>query len=179
MSILIGPNTYVELELDLSTGEGEELQKAEPVAYVHGYGLLVPGLEARLAGLTEGDLKNCVIAPEEGFGDYDDELVMLVDPSELPPDIEVDDEFEADSEEGEEALFRVVEITEEGVLIDANHPLAGETLHYTARVMSVREATESEVAEAARFFEEARELMDPDPVPAPIHTTESLRKKLN
>jgi FKBP-type peptidyl-prolyl cis-trans isomerase SlyD len=175
----IEANAYVELDLDLKLADGEVLQEAEPIAYVHGYGLLVPGLEARLSGLAVGDERAFEIPPDEGFGDYDEEMVMVVDKSELPKDVKVDDEFEAEAADGEEALFRVVNIDDEGVWIDANHPLAGEALHFGAKVKSIRQATESEIAEAARMFEETRESMDPDPLPAQIFTSESMKKKLN
>src|SRR5690348_13817406 len=65
--------------LDASEGEG-----GEPIVYVHGYGMLVPGLEKALVGLAVGDEREVVVPPEEGFGERDEELVLEIDRSEMP-----------------------------------------------------------------------------------------------
>jgi FKBP-type peptidyl-prolyl cis-trans isomerase SlyD len=174
--MMIAANTFVSLELSLVLGDGSVIHEREPLDYVHGYGLLVPGLEARLAGLGAGDVCKTVVPPDEGYGEYDEELVVFVERAELPADVEVDDEFEAESADGELALFRVVSVEEDEVCIDANHPLAGETLHYTVRVVTVRPATEVEVSEAARMFEEARTQIEVDPEPEVVHSPASLKR---
>lgn len=172
----IGPNAHATLKLDLALADGTEVHRSEAMEYVHGYGLLVPGLERRLAGKKAGDRFKAVIAPEEGFGEYDEDLVLVLERSELPAECEVDDEFEAESEDGELAVFRVVELNEEEAVVDANHPLAGETLHYETEVVTVRAATEGEIAEAARMFEEARTQIEVDPEPPQVMTAASLKR---
>jgi FKBP-type peptidyl-prolyl cis-trans isomerase SlyD len=178
MSAVIAANAFVSLELSLTLGDGTVIHERETLDYVHGYGLLVPGLEARLAGLSAGDTCTTVVPPEEGYGEYDEELVLFVERAELPPNVEVDDEFEAESADGEFALFRVVSVEDDEACIDANHPLAGETLHYIVRIMSLRPASETEVAEAARMFEEARTQIEVDPEPEAVISSGSL-KRLN
>lgn len=162
----IEPNARVVLDYTLRDADDEVLDASnvddgEPIVYVHGYGMLVPGLEKALAGLTEGDEKDIVIPPEEGFGERDEELVLEVDRSELPrPDaVAIGDELVAESPEGEEAIVRVVDVTPDTVLLDGNHPLAGETLRYSVHVREVRPATEEEIAQAAAELDDLAEAL--------------------
>jgi FKBP-type peptidyl-prolyl cis-trans isomerase SlyD len=138
--------------LDASDGEG-----GEPIVYVHGYGMLVPGLEAALVGLEAGAEKVVTVSPEEGFGDRDDELVLEVDRSDFPnpKKIAVGDEVVAESPDGDEVPMRVLEVKDDGVVVDANHPLAGKTLVYAVKVREVAAASDEELADAAAAFEAA------------------------
>ncbi|HEX7666477.1 MAG TPA: peptidylprolyl isomerase [Polyangiaceae bacterium] len=150
----IQPNRHVTLECTLADASGKRLDEGdEPILYVHGYSTLVPGLENALQGLSVGDEKDVIVAPEDGFGERDEELVMEVERSEFPKEIKVDDEFIAESEDGEEVTMRVVEVRDEAVIVDANHPFAGLTLHYHVKVAEVREATEEEIEAAATAYE--------------------------
>ena len=160
----IEPNARVVLEYTLRDLDDDVLdtssdEDGEPIVYVHGYGMLVPGLEKALAGLAAGDEKEVVVSPEEGFGERDEELVLEIDRSEMPrPDaVEVGDELVAESPDGDEAVMRVIEVKEDAVVLDGNHPLAGETLRYSIVVREVRPATEEEIEEAASSFEDAAE----------------------
>ncbi|MFO0740475.1 MAG: peptidylprolyl isomerase [Labilithrix sp.] len=171
----IGPNARVVLDYTLKA-DGEIVDASdgsfpdsarEPIVYIHGYGMIVPGLERALAGLVAGDTKDVVVTPEEGYGDRDEELVVEVDRAEMPrPDaVAVGDEIVAESPEGDEASLTVVDIDGDTVVLDGNHPLAGKTLHYSVIVRHVGPATDVEIAEAARAFEEARAAMEPEPAP--------------
>ena len=153
-------NTFVTIEYTLKDDEGElldtsapedENDEAAPLEYVHGYGMLVPGLESRLEGLATGDKCEIVVPPAEGYGEFDEDLVLEFSRSEFPnPEtMNVDDEFIAASEDGEELVLRVVEIKDDKIVCDANHPLAGATLHYAVEIVEVREATEDEIRDAA------------------------------
>lgn len=164
----IGPNARVVLDytleadgevVDTSEGEGDR----EPIVYIHGYGMIVPGLERALVGLGAGDTKQVRLAPEEGYGDRDEELIVEVDRSEMPrPDqVAVGDEIVAESAEGEEAVLTVVGIEGDTVILDGNHPLAGKTLDYSVIVRRVSAATDLEIEAAARAFEEAQAAMEP------------------
>ena len=164
MTAEIQSNTFVTLDYILKDDKGgtldeSEVEGGEPIKYVHGYGMLVPGLEAGLAGLKPGDKKEIVVSPEAGFGDRDEELLLEIDRGEFPdPDkITAGDEFVAESPDGDEVVMRVVEIKDEAVVVDANHPLAGQTLHYSVTVREVREATAEEIETAAAAFDEAEE----------------------
>lgn len=164
----IEPNSRVVLDYTLfdedddivDASDGED---GEPIVYVHGYGMLVPGLERALAGMEVGESKEVVLPPEEAFGERDEELVLEVDRSELPrPDsVEVGDEIVAESPDGEEAILRVIEVKPDAVVLDGNHPLAGQTLRYSVHVRDVRPATEEEIEQAAAELDELAEEYEP------------------
>lgn len=158
----IQANARVVLDYSLHDDKGDLLdasegQDGEPIVYVHGYGMIVPGLETALMGLRAGEEKKVIVSPEEGFGEHDDELVMEVERSEFPNPTKVEpgDEFVAESPDGDEVPMRVIEVKGDSVIVDANHPLAGQTLHYTVKVREVRAATDEEIEEAATAFDEA------------------------
>jgi len=164
MGSSIQPNAHVTLAYTLKDGAGEILdtsdgEDGEPIRYVHGYGMLVPGLEAALAGKAQGEKMDIVVSSEEGFGDRDEELVIEIDRADFPDPaaVEEGDEFVAESPDGDEVVMRVVEVKGDAVVVDANHPLAGVTLHYSVEVQEVRDATTEEVESAAREFEEAHD----------------------
>lgn len=168
----IQPNAWVLLDYTLRDADGTMIEASsegdgEPLAYVHGYGMIVPGLEEALVGLKKGDHKRVVVPPAAAFGDHDEELVIEVDRGDLPRPDEVcaGDELVAEDEDGDETAMRVLEVREDSVVLDANHPLAGKELHYEVTVRDVREATMSEIAEVARAFEEAGYGDDPEPQP--------------
>lgn len=159
----IEPNAFVVLDYTLRDEDGDVIDASddgdgEPITYVHGYGMIVPGLEKALLGLKAGDTKDVVVSPEEGYGDRDEELIVEVDRSEMPrPDkVEVGDEIVAESPEGDEAALRVIEIDGDTIVLDGNHPLAGETLRYSVIIREVRAASDAEITEAAKAFEEAQ-----------------------
>jgi FKBP-type peptidyl-prolyl cis-trans isomerase SlyD len=158
----IGPNAHVVLDYTLRDDEGlvldgSDTDGGEPIAYVHGYGMVVPGLEVAIVGMRAGQEKEVVVEPAGGFGERDEELVLEVDRSEFPqPEaVSAGDELVAESPDGDEVPMHVVEVKEDTVIVDANHPLAGKTLRYQVKVREVRAATEQEIAQAAAAFEEA------------------------
>jgi FKBP-type peptidyl-prolyl cis-trans isomerase SlyD len=160
----IEPNRHVTLDYVLKDDAGEILDESkgeggEPIEYVHGYGMLVPGLEAALAGMKTGESKEITVTAEEGFGDRDDELMLEIDREEFPDPkvVKEGDEFVAESPDGDEVVMRVVEVKGDTVVVDANHPLAGVTLHYSVNVREVREATAQEIEDAAADLDEAHQ----------------------
>ena len=162
--VKIQPNAFVSLDYTLHDAEGELLDESggeggEPIDYVHGYGMLVPGREAALVGLEIGDEREIIVAAEDGYGEHDDDLVLEVERSEFPDPTKVEpgDEFLAESPDGDDVPMRVVEVKGDSVIVDANHPLAGLSLHYKVKVLIVRNATEEEVETAARELAEAEE----------------------
>lgn len=159
---VIAPNARVVLDYTLRDSDDDivdasDANEGEPIVYVHGYGMLVPGLEKALTGLEVGAKRDIIVQPEEGFGERDEDLVLEIDRSEMPrPDaIEIGDELVAESPDGEEALMRVVAVKANAVVLDGNHPLAGETLTYSVHVREVRPATDAEIEEAATDFDDA------------------------
>jgi FKBP-type peptidyl-prolyl cis-trans isomerase SlyD len=157
----IEANSFVALECTLRDEAGDPIDGDEGeddlVEYIHGYGMLVPGLETALLGLEEGDAREIYVPPSSGYGERDEELVMEVDRSEFPdPEkVEEGDEFVAEFPGGENQAMRVVEVRDDSVVVDANHPLAGLTLRYFVKVRLVRPATDEEIEKAARELSEA------------------------
>ncbi len=181
--VVVQPNSFVTVEYVLRDEEGDVLDSSgaedgEPIEYVHGYGMLVPGLEAALVGLKSGDKKEVTVSAEEGYGDRDEELVLEIERTEFPDGVEVGDEFVATSPDGEEVVLHVLEVNDDGVLVDANHPLAGMTLHYEVEVTSVRPATDAEIEEAGKALDDAHEhVHGPDCAHDHEHPVVALGKK--
>jgi FKBP-type peptidyl-prolyl cis-trans isomerase SlyD len=162
--LTIQPNSHVTLDYELRGDDGNLLDASkgeggEPIQYVHGYGMLVPGLEAALVGLRAGDEREVVVPAAAGYGERDEELVLEIERGEFPDPaaVAVGDEFVAESPDGDEIPMSVVELKGDVVVVDANHPLAGRTLHYQVTVRDVREATEAEIEQAASDLDEAHE----------------------
>ncbi len=182
-ALTIQPNNYVMIDYELRDEEGDlldasESEEGEPIRYVHGYGMLVPGLEAALAGLAVGDEREVVVPADAGYGEYDESLVLDVERGQLPDPkaVEVGDEFVAESPEGEEIAMSVLEVHEDRVVVDANHPLAGMTLRYHVKVREVRPATSDEIERAASELDDAHEHVhgpdcDHDHEPEPVRIT--------
>ncbi len=162
MTDVVQPNSHVTLQYVLRSREGEILDASageggEPIRYVQGYGMVVPGLEAAVAGMRVGERKKVALTAEEGYGPHDEELVLEIDRSEFPdPDaVELGDEFIAESPDGEHVAMRVVEVKDDVVIVDANHPLAGMAIEYEIEVEGLRQATDEEIAEAAAALDDA------------------------
>ncbi|MBL8603830.1 MAG: peptidylprolyl isomerase [Myxococcales bacterium] len=153
MPNLIGPNTWVEIHYTLRDGRGNLLESTEgpdaegPLGFVWGLGAVTKGLEEALEGAIEGDVLDVTISPEDGYGTRDPDDVFEVERGEFPePEkLEVGAEFSADGDDGTSITMRVLEVHPDHVLVDANHPLAGETLNYQVRVLKVRAATPDEI----------------------------------
>lgn len=161
-ALAIRPNTHVTLDYELRDEDGDVIDASageggEPIRYVHGYGMLVPGLEAALAGLRAGDERDLVVPPDAGYGEYDDALVIEVERAEVPADVKEGDELVAEADDGEEFAMNVLEVRDDAVVVDANHPLAGTTLSYHVTIRDVRAATTEEIENAAREHDQARQ----------------------
>lgn len=146
----IAEGSVVELNYTLRDDDGEVLDSSDEdgtLHYLHGHGQIVPGLEKALEGRVVGDEVKVVVAPEEGYGPHFDDRVVTVARDRLPAgeDPEVGMVLEGNGPGGESILLRVVAVTDEGVTLDANHPLAGENLHFEVIVVAIREATEEEL----------------------------------
>jgi len=145
----IGQDTVVTLNYRVTDAQGNLIDEGKhPLVYLHGgYGGIFEKIETELAGQVAGYQKDIRLQPEDAFGDYDAELV-LVEPRELFPDeIEVGMQFERAGEEGEDdMLFTITDIAEGKVVVDGNHPLAGMALVFSCTVNEVRAATQEELS---------------------------------
>jgi len=147
----ITTDSVVSIEYTLTDDGNEVLDSSEgagPLEYLHGHNNLIPGLEKEMEGKKAGDTFKATIAPEQAYGVYHDELVVEVERSQFPDDVEITEgmQFEAGGPDGSRVVT-VTAVNAAKVTVDANHPLAGETLHFDVKVVSVREATEEEKAD--------------------------------
>ncbi|GAB6011976.1 FKBP-type peptidyl-prolyl cis-trans isomerase [Viscerimonas tarda] len=155
----ISQNKFVSLTYDLNVGEGEDRELMEratpenPLEFIFGTNSMLPAFEEKVDNLSEGDNFSFTLTPEQAYGEYDDEHVV-----DLPKDI-----FEVDGKIDDTVVFEgnivpmmdadgnrlngsVVAIKDEVVTMDFNHPLAGETLNFTGKVLTVRDASAEEIA---------------------------------
>ncbi|MEP7293482.1 MAG: peptidylprolyl isomerase [Chloroflexota bacterium] len=131
------------------TVEGEVLAKTDdgdPMEYLHGAEEILPGLEAALEGKQVGDKFSVTLAPEDAYGDYEDEDVEEIDRADIPnaDELEVGMPVEVEDEDGFTYTAEVLEINDKVVVLDFNPPLAGKTLTYDVEVLAIREATDEE-----------------------------------
>ena len=151
MSLLIGNNVVASIHYTLTNNSGEVLDSsegAEPLAYLHGAGNIIPGLENALVGKTAGSSLQVNIAPADAYGELQPELVQVV-PREAfqgVDEIEPGMAFEAQDPQGQARRIIVKSVEGDEVTIDANHPLAGVELNFDVQVVDVRDASEEEIA---------------------------------
>lgn len=146
----IAKDTVVSLSYELFDSEGELLEKTEdPVSYLHGgYDGIFPLVEEALHGKNVGDKCNVTMQPDDAFGEYDHQLVEVEPRSSFPKEVAVGMQFEGAPESADEEdflLFTVVDVTDDEVTVDGNHPLAGKTLTFKCTVTGVRPATAEEL----------------------------------
>ncbi|ODA33709.1 MULTISPECIES: FKBP-type peptidyl-prolyl cis-trans isomerase [Planctopirus] len=119
----------------------DESTPDEPLRFVAGGEEVIEGLTNAVIGMTVGEKKRIVIEPDQAYGDYDDELEQTVERSELPEDAEVGDQLTATAVDNDDEEFPVwvVELNETEAVLDANHPLAGETLIFEIELLGINE----------------------------------------
>jgi FKBP-type peptidyl-prolyl cis-trans isomerase SlyD len=145
----IAKDTVVSIDYTLRNGKGEVLDTSDgrgPLAYLHGRGGLIPGLEKELMGKGVGVELKVVVPPGEAYGERDDSLMGKVSRDQFQPgaDLKPGTQFQAETTSGNRILT-VTQVADDHVLVDGNHPLAGETLHFDVKVVGIRVATAEEV----------------------------------
>lgn len=156
----ITTNKYVAVTYDLNVGEGDERELMErateevPLKFIYGTNTMLPAFENALKGLEVGSSFDFSITPDEAYGTYEQANVV-----ELPKNIfEVEGKFDAETikegnivpmmdSDGNRLQGSVLEVKDDVVVMDFNHPLAGETLHFKGKVIDVHEPTPEEIAE--------------------------------
>ncbi|CAB1369300.1 FKBP-type peptidyl-prolyl cis-trans isomerase [Denitratisoma oestradiolicum] len=144
----IQKNSVVTLNYRVVDSDGNPVDEgAEPLVYLHGgYGGIFDVIEEALHGKAQGDKLEVHLEPEDAFGDYDAELVLIESRNLFPENIEVGMQFERASEDGEDdELYTITDIADDKVVVDGNHPLAGIALHFSCTVTDVRPATQEEI----------------------------------
>lgn len=146
----IAENAVVVIDYTLKDDEGNVIDSSEGkqgLAYLHGAQNIIPGLENALAGKAVGDSLQVTIPPEEGYGMHDTSKIQPVDKAmfEGAGDLAVGMDYYAQGPDGEMLTITIVEITDEHVVVDGNHPLAGKNLHFDVTVTDVREPSAEEL----------------------------------
>lgn len=145
----IDQDTVVTLAYSVTDSDGNLIDAGErPLVYLHGgYGGIFEKIEEELLGQTAGFQKDIRLQPEEAFGEYDAELVMIEPRDLFPEEIEVGMQFEraAEDDDEEDMLYTITDIAEGKVVVDGNHPLAGIALVFSCTVNNVRAATPEEI----------------------------------
>ena len=144
----IAMNTVVTMTYELKDAEGNILESSkEPVAYLHGgYDNIFPKVEEAMHGKKIGDTIELGLEPSDAFGEYDAELVQVEPKSAFPEaELKIGMQFEGDDSSGEVIVYSVTDITEDKVIVDGNHPWAGQKVIFKAAITDVRLANEEEV----------------------------------
>lgn len=146
----ITKNVVIKLHYAVSDSEGTLIDSSydhEPLAVIQGSGYLIPGLESALDGREAGDKFEVDVKAEDAYGERFDGYVQTV-PKEVMQgieDLQVGTQLRATTEEGEQTVI-VIDVTDDEITVDGNHPLAGIDLSFDVEVLEVREATEEEIA---------------------------------
>lgn len=152
-------NSVVALTYSLSIpdSEGETdvvevVTENDPMYFIQGISGLPEGFENQIEGLSAGDAFEFTVAPEEGYGEYDEEAVVdlpksVFQNSEVDQDelLQVGNIIPMTNEDGERLHGQIVEIQDEVVIMNFNHPLAGKQMHFAGKILSVRAATPEEL----------------------------------
>lgn len=146
----IEKNAVVSLRYELFDSTGELLEKVEEqIEYLHGgYDGIFPLVEEALHNKHVGDSCSVTLQPDDAFGEYEHELVEVEPRSSFPKDVAVGMQFEGapdDSDDDDFLLYTVIEVNQDEVTVDGNHPLAGKTLTFNCTVTGVRAATAEEL----------------------------------
>jgi len=144
----IQKDTIATLMLKVADAHGRLIESSkEPMAVlIGGYGNTLPAVEAALEGQEAGFATTLSLTPETGFGERDESKLRSIAKKDFPPGVKVGGQLELREEGGDFQLFNVVKIKGDTVILDGNHPLAGQHLKVSIKVVSVRAASAEEVA---------------------------------
>jgi FKBP-type peptidyl-prolyl cis-trans isomerase SlyD len=143
-------NSAVSFHYTLTDDNGQQLDSSdgrEPLAYLHGAGNIIPGLENALEGKSTGDKMMVAVTAAEGYGEVQPALIQEVPRGSFEgvENIEVGMQFEAQTGNGDSVPVTVTAVTDESITVDVNHPLAGKNLNFDVSIEEVRDASQEEL----------------------------------
>ncbi len=143
----ITQDTVVTMQYKVTNAQGQLLDKAQaPTSYLHGgYDNTLPKIEQALEGQEKGFSTTLKLAPADAFGERDEGLVQTIPKREFPPGVKVGGQLRGRTADGREQVFNVVKVKGDQVLLDGNHPWAGQHLVLSLQVLDVRPASAEEV----------------------------------
>jgi FKBP-type peptidyl-prolyl cis-trans isomerase SlyD len=145
----IAKDTVVSLTYRLLSADGRLIERADqPISYLHGgYHGIFPRVESALDGKAAGDACEVHLAPDDAFGEYEAQLVRVEPRRLFPPNLKVGMQFEGSAEgSAGTRVYTVTDVADDKVVVDGNHPLAGQTVVFSCVVTEVRAASREEIA---------------------------------
>jgi FKBP-type peptidyl-prolyl cis-trans isomerase SlyD len=147
----VSKDKVVAIDYTLTNNQGQVIdssQGREPLTYLHGKGSIIPGLEKELEGKAAGDSLKVAVRPEEGYGNHDPQMVQSVPKAAFKgiEDIKAGMQFQAQGPGGQTRVVTVTKVENDQVTVDANHPLAGQTLNFDVTIKNIREASPEELS---------------------------------
>ena len=147
----ISEQKVVTMNYEVADDQGQLIDRSEeggPLAYIHGDGQLIPGLETALEGRGKGDKIAVDVPPEQGYGERDEEGVQTVARNQFDDsvEIEVGMQFEAQDDDEGHQIVTVAAVDGENITLDTNHPLAGKNLRFKVEILDVRDASTEELS---------------------------------
>ena len=155
----ISANKFVSVSYDLNVGEGDERELMErataerPLQFIFGTGSMLPAFEEALNGLDMGDTFQFTLTPENAYGEFNEENIVDLPKKLFEVEGTFDNEYVKEGNTipmmdstGQRLMGSVHEVKDNVVVMDFNHPLAGETLHFSGKVLDVHEPTAEEIA---------------------------------
>jgi FKBP-type peptidyl-prolyl cis-trans isomerase SlyD len=145
----VAKDKVVSIDYTLTNTQGKVLDSSQgraPLAYLHGYSNIIPGLERELQGKAVGDSLKVSVRPEDGYGNPDPQMVQTVPKSAFKgvDNIQAGMQFQAQGPGGQTRVVTVTKVDADNVTVDANHPLAGQTLNFDVTVKEIRDASDEE-----------------------------------
>jgi FKBP-type peptidyl-prolyl cis-trans isomerase SlyD len=147
-SVADGMVVTFDFTLTLDGGEVADTTQGEmPLRFIVGQGQLLPGLEDAMIGMNAGEERDVTLNPEDAYGEWDEDALEEVDKGDLPGGMDLEEgmPLEVTDTEGDTYEASVYEVRKDTVVLDYNHPLAGETLQFHVKVIDVRPATPEEL----------------------------------
>ncbi len=141
---IVKDNLVVAIEYTL-TVDDEVIDSSEgrqPLEFLQGQGNIISGLEREMLGMKNGESKEVVVLPIDGYGEIDEEAFIEAPKNQFPENIpvEVGTELQVENENGDPAYVRIEQIENNMVLLNFNHPLAGKELHFEVQILEVKDA---------------------------------------
>lgn len=151
--MIIAKNKVVGVHYQLDVdGQKIDASGEQPLVYLHGHGMMIPGFEKQLAGLKAGDKYNFQVSPAEGYGEFNqnaivelDKQIFLVDGT-MSTEVFEGAQLQLTNQDGQPMVGIVQKIGDDKVTMDFNHQLAGKELNFSGTIDSLREATEEEIS---------------------------------
>jgi FKBP-type peptidyl-prolyl cis-trans isomerase SlyD len=150
-NLTVADDVVVSLDYTLRFDDGEVIDTSadqDPLEFLQGRGQIVPGLEQAIYGMAVGDEKDVVVTPADGYGEQDPDAFQVVPRDIFPSDMALTPGMGLHMRDSSGEVFEtyVADIRPDSVLLDFNHPLAGETLYFKVKISDLRPATSEELA---------------------------------